>query len=309
VSPVAFPRCPLSPRPFHPPLPPFRPAGAGRAGARPDSPVSHDVFISFKNTGADGRPTVDAREARRVYEALQALGLRVFFSEVSLAESGRGHFSKSIEAALDSARVLILVASCREHLESRWVEAEWDSFLQDMRSGNRQGEMFILNCGGLSPADLPLFLRRQQMFSADELDKLVRFVASALPVPARLADLVRVSLHCLRPERNEDKVYLVAVHEGTQPGRFHVTAFWGPRYAPRLNSQLKAANVSAEEAAAEAEKMQAEKVRTGYRPRNPERILTAGARAHLRAALGLADEGPARAKLKPARRGGARPGE
>ena len=141
--------------------------------------MKYDVFISFKRSGKNGLLTPDCAHARAVYEALMALGLKVFFSEESLAEEAQGNFSKSIQTALESARILILVASCREHIESRWVETEWDSFLQDLRSGNKEGEMFILSCGNLRPADLPLFLRRQQMFPAEGLDRLVKFVGNA----------------------------------------------------------------------------------------------------------------------------------
>ena len=42
---------------------------------------SYDVFISFKNTGRDGGATEDSIWARKVYDALKAEGIRVFFSE------------------------------------------------------------------------------------------------------------------------------------------------------------------------------------------------------------------------------------
>jgi predicted DNA-binding WGR domain protein len=251
--------------------------------------VTHDVFISFKNSGPDGSATPDAAIAREVYKALRRIGLKVFFSEESLAEAGRGNFSKTIEAALESARILVLVASCREHIESRWVEAEWDSFLQDVRSGHKQGEMFILSCGKLHPADLPLFLRRQQMFPADSMGKLVKFVGNALPRPATLGDFIRVSLHCFHPEKDEDKVYLLAVHPGSSADTYHVTAYWGARSAKRLSSQMKAINVSAVAAKAEVAKAKQEKLRSGYAPATHARILTPEARAHLAAALGLSE--------------------
>jgi hypothetical protein len=174
--------------------------------------MSYDVFISFKNSGKDGKATPDAKAARSVYEALKAEKIKVFFSEESLAEVGKGQFGKSIETALESSKVLILVASSREHIESPWVEAEWDSFLQTVRSGHKEGELFIFNCGNLNPGELPLFLRRQQMFTKDSMNKLIQFVSSAVPNEPTLKDFVHVSLHCYRPENNEDKVYLVTVH-------------------------------------------------------------------------------------------------
>lgn len=249
--------------------------------------MSYDVFISFKNSGKDGKPTPDAAAARSVYQELKSAGIRVFFSEESLADEGRGHFSKSIEKALESSRVLILVASCREHIESQWVEAEWDSFAQDIRSGNKTGELFIYNCGALKPNNLPLFLRRQQMFDQAGLGKLVKFVSSALPTAPTLDSYVKLSLHSFHPEKNEDKVYLVTMHPGTGKETFNVTAHWGPRTAKRLNSQVKAINADIDTANAEIEKARQEKARGGYTPAKLAKLLTDDARVVLSASLGL----------------------
>jgi len=264
--------------------------------------MSYDVFISFKNSGKDGKATPDATAARGVYDALKSAGMKVFFSEESLAEVGKGQFGKSIETALESARVLILVASCREHIESPWVETEWDSFLQTVRSGHKQGELFIFNCGDLKPADLPLFLRRQQMFAQNSMEKLLQFVASAVPTLPTLGDFIQVALHCLRPEKNEDKVYFVTVHPGTTASTCHVTAHWGARSAKRLSSQMKAINVIKAVADAEVEKAKQEKLRGGYLPAAYAKLLTDEARSHLSASLGLfeAEQAPiAKGKSQP----------
>jgi hypothetical protein len=254
--------------------------------------MAYDVFISFKNSGKDGTATPDALAARKVYEALKGQGIKAFFSEESLAEEGRGHFSKSIEKALDSSRVLVLVASCREHIESQWVEAEWDSFAQDIRSGNKKGELFIYNCGALKPNDLPLFLRRQQMFPEGGIDKLIKFVSSAIPSAPTLDSYIQLSLHCFHPEKNEDKVYFVTVQPGSSTGSFNVTAHWGARSAKRLSSQVKAVNASDEKAKVEIEKAKQEKLRGGYSPADHGNLLSDEARSFLAASLGLNDEAP-----------------
>jgi len=249
--------------------------------------MKHDVFISFKNSGKDGLPTPDSLHARAVYDALLAAGVKVFFSEESLAEEGRGNFSTSIEMALESARILILVASCREHIESRWVKTEWGSFLDDLRSGNKQGEMFIVNCGNLSLTGLPLFLRSWQMFSANDLNKLVKFVSHAVPPRNSLRDFIKASLHCLQPEKEEDKVYLLTVHPSGNEDNYHVTAYWGARTAKRLKSQIKAVDVSASAAQLEMEKAKREKLRCGYVETSFEKILTREAQLNMSAVVGL----------------------
>lgn len=269
--------------------------------------MQYDVFISFKNSGKNGKQTPDAGASRKVYEALKERGINAFFSEESLADKGSGQFSKAIEAALDSARVLVLVASCRDHIESRWVEAEWDSFLQDVRSGHKEGELFILNCGDLKPTDLPLFLRRQQMFKESDLDKMLSFISSAMVPEATLNELIELSLHCHRPEKNEDKVYLLTVQQGSSAATRNVKAHWGARSSKRLNSQVKAVDVSADDAAKEVEKALQEKLRGGYLPVSHVDLLTSEAWSILAASLSVSDAPPrekpvkAGAKTKPAK--------
>jgi predicted DNA-binding WGR domain protein len=254
--------------------------------------MAYDVFISFKNSGKDGTTTPDAVAARKVYASLKSQGIRTFFSEESLAEEGRGHFGRAIEKALESARVLILVASCREHIESQWVEVEWDSFAQDILSGNKKGELFIYNCGALKPRDLPLFLRRQQMFPEAGLDKLIQFVSNAIRSTPRLDSYIQLTLHCSQPEKHEDKIYLLTLQPGAAAGSFNVTAHWGARSAKRLNSQVKAVNASAEQAKTEIEKAQQEKLRAGYSPADHANLLSDEARLFLSASLGLHEEPP-----------------
>lgn len=261
--------------------------------------MQYDVFISFKNSGKNGKQTPDAGAARKVHAALKERGIAAFFSEESLAEKGSGHFSKTIEGALDSARVLILVASCREHIESRWVEAEWDSFLQDVRSGNKEGELFILSCGDLKATDLPLFLRRQQMFRESDLEKMLSFVSSAMVPQATLNDLIELTLHCNRPEKNEDKIYLMTVQQGSSAATRNVVAHWGARASKRLNSQVKAVNVSADAATKEVEKALQEKLRGGYVPASHVNLLTSEAWSFLAASLNVADSPPREKLAKP----------
>ena len=201
--------------------------------------MRYDVFISFKKSTDSKSLTPEAIVADKVYKLLRERKISVFYSEESLTECGVGQYSRTIEKALDESQILILVGSCKENIESQWVEAEWDSFLNDIRSGNKNGELLILNCGEMKPADFPLFLRRQQMFKESELERLVQFVQNALPKSSTLNDLVACSLHCFRPEKNEDKIYLWTVHPDANGDRFILTAFWGARTAKRLNSQVK----------------------------------------------------------------------
>src|SRR5262245_9780669 len=85
----------------------------------------YDVFISFKNNDSDGKSTRDAKMASDLYEFLTARDVRVFMSNVSLEELGTSWFKEAIDAALDAATVLIVVATSAENVKGRWVSYEW----------------------------------------------------------------------------------------------------------------------------------------------------------------------------------------
>ena len=57
----------------------------------------YDVFISFKNTAADGSQSVDAQLASEIYKQLTERGISAFYSNVKLLELGEATYKKAIE--------------------------------------------------------------------------------------------------------------------------------------------------------------------------------------------------------------------
>ena len=141
----------------------------------------YDVFISFKESDEDKSKTEDYFIAKRLYEFLSEKGLSVFFSPVTLESLGKAQYSKVIDDALDTVETLIVVGCSKEHLESKWVRYEWDSFLNDIRSGTKPyAEVFVLY-SDMSLGDLPRALRQQQAFNTKEssaFDKLFSFLSN-----------------------------------------------------------------------------------------------------------------------------------
>jgi len=269
-------------------------------------PHQYDAFISFKHSGRGGGLTPDAEAARAVYEALMAAGVRTFFSPECLKHHGHGRYAKSIEAALESAKFLVLVASCREHIESRWVETEWDTFINDVRSGHKpDGDLVILNCGDLAPATLPLFLRRHSMFRREEIDALVQVVRNGCAKALGLGDVIQASLHCLDPKRNRDRIYLVTAHS---PGGsdYVIKTHWGPRDAKRLASMVKKTGVAGD---ADIRKMvlaiAAEKTRgtEGYKSKPWKSLLTIEAMRAMAAELAVEMPEQSRTRMASSARG------
>lgn len=92
----------------------------------------YDIFISFKDKDENGNRTLDSALAQELYVALTNKGYRVFFSRITLRDYASVQFEPYIFAALNSAKVMLVVGTCYEYLTSVWVKNEWNRFLKLM---------------------------------------------------------------------------------------------------------------------------------------------------------------------------------
>ena len=142
----------------------------------------YEVFISFKSTDASGRPTRDRRIAREIHDFLVARGIPTFYSERSLEDHGVSEFKKFLDKALDDTKVLVIVGTSRENMESQFVRYEWDSFFNDIMSGLKPGGRVFTYIDGIQVASLPRTLRQTQVIvhGLGSMERLHTFVAHAL---------------------------------------------------------------------------------------------------------------------------------
>lgn len=115
------------------------------------------VFISAKRE--------DYQLARQVFEFLKAKQVDAFFSDESLRRLGSSDYRKEIDRALEQAEHIIVVTSSRENVESKWVEFEWGLFMNEKRSGRKNGNIVTILADGLSPAILPPSLRYYEVLN------------------------------------------------------------------------------------------------------------------------------------------------
>lgn len=122
--------------------------------------------------------SADYQYAEQVYRFLKSHGVATFFSQESLPELASSDYRKQIDEALDVARHMIVVTSSRDNVRSRWVEAEWGLFINEMRSGRKDGNIVTVAVGNLTPADLPASLRYYEVipFQQQAFPKLLRYV-------------------------------------------------------------------------------------------------------------------------------------
>lgn len=112
----------------------------------------YDVFICFKAKDEEGNHTKASEIGQDIYEQLTAKGLRVFFSRITL-DNFVGAYEPYIFSALNSAKVMLVVANEPKQLSAKWVKNEWMRFLAMMDKD--KNKYLIPVFYGMSPYDLP----------------------------------------------------------------------------------------------------------------------------------------------------------
>ena len=114
----------------------------------------YDIFICYKESDEYENQTVDSKLAQELYEKLFLLGYNVFFSRVTLKNVAGTEYEPYIFAALNSAKVMIVVGTERKYLESPWVKNEWSRFQSMMRKKD-SGKILIPCFKNMNPNELP----------------------------------------------------------------------------------------------------------------------------------------------------------
>lgn len=90
--------------------------------------TNYDIFISFKDN-FDGNRTWASEKGEHIFQSLRARGYNPFYSRVTMNERLSEGVSDSINFALDSAKVMILVFSSPREVNAKWVKYEWGKFM------------------------------------------------------------------------------------------------------------------------------------------------------------------------------------
>ena len=113
-----------------------------------------DVFICYKETDAEtGERSRDSIDAQEIYYQLTESGYRTFFSRITLEDKAGTEYEPYIFAALNSAKVMIVLGEKPEHFSAVWVKNEWSRFLSMMKKDRSK---LLLPCyKNMDPYDLP----------------------------------------------------------------------------------------------------------------------------------------------------------
>lgn len=147
--------------------------------ARNEKP--YDIFICYKETDSVGQRTIDSTLAQDIYYQLTNEGYKVFFSRITLEDKLGQEYEPYIFAALNSAKVMLVIGTKSEHFNAIWVKNEWARFLKLTK---RDKSKLIIPCyremdAYELPEELSLF-QSQDMSKIGFMQDLVRGIKKVL---------------------------------------------------------------------------------------------------------------------------------
>lgn len=126
-----------------------------------------DVFICYKESTGGGSRTEDSVLAQDIYDKLTKEGLRVFFSRITLEDKLGQQYEPYIFAALNSAKVMLVVTTDTANVNSVWVKNEWSRYLSIMQSN--QDKVLIPCYKKMDVYDLPEEL---SIYQSQDMEKI-----------------------------------------------------------------------------------------------------------------------------------------
>lgn len=174
-----------------------------------------DVFICYKERDASGGRTKDSVLAQDIYYALSERGMRVFFARITLEDKLGIQFEPYIFAALNSARVMLTVATSVENLTSPWVKNEWSRYLRLM--ANDKSRTLLPCYKDMEPDDMPevlSILQSQDMGKIGFMQDLVRGVEKLLGRDKKNEPAQQVIVQQVNPVYNASSETMALLRRG-----------------------------------------------------------------------------------------------
>lgn len=126
-----------------------------------------DVFICYKESDDNGQRTRDSLLAQDIYYQLMEHGYRTFYSRITLEGKAGTEYEPYIFAALNSAKVMVVVTTSKDHVDAAWVKNEWSRYLSLMRKDHSK---LLLPCyRDMDPYDLPDALSVLQSYDMSKI--------------------------------------------------------------------------------------------------------------------------------------------
>ncbi len=171
----------------------------------------YDVFICYKETDESGRRTPDSVIANDIYHQLTQEGFKVFYAAISLENKLGSAYEPCIFAALNSAKVMLVVGTKPEYFNAVWVKNEWSRYLKLMKTDRSR---ILIPCyRDMDAYELPeefAHLQAQDMSKIGFINDVVRGIKKVLrkDTPAAQPAAAPVSANAAAAQPLIDRGYM-----------------------------------------------------------------------------------------------------
>lgn len=151
-----------------------------------------DVFICYKEADENGNRTIDSAIANEIYHQLTQEGLKVFYAAITLEDKLGRAYEPYIFAALNSAKVMLVVGTKPQYFTSVWVKNEWSRFLKLMK--NDRDKLLIPCYKDMDAYELPeefAHLQAQNMAKIGFINDVVRGIKKVVAVDEPAVTVVK----------------------------------------------------------------------------------------------------------------------
>ena len=145
----------------------------------------YDVFICYKETDFSGQRTIDSVIANDIYHQLTQEGLNVFYAAITLEGKLGQEYEPIIFAALNSAKVMLVIGTNPEYFKAVWVRNEWSRFLKIIKKD--RSKLLIPCYKNMDAYDLPgefAHLQAQDMNKVGFMIDIIRGIKKLTQPPA-----------------------------------------------------------------------------------------------------------------------------
>ena len=166
-----------------------------------------DVFICYKETDENGNRTQDSVIANDIYHQLTQEGFKVFYAAITLEDKVGQEYEPYIFAALNSAKVMLVVGSKPEYFTAVWVKNEWSRFLKLIKTD--RSKLLIPCYRNMDAYELPeefAHLQAQDMSKIGFINDLVRGIRKLVADTDSQEKTVRESVAVNSGNANEESL-------------------------------------------------------------------------------------------------------
>ena len=130
----------------------------------------YDIFICYKEGDKNGDRTPDSVIAQDIYNKLTDLNYKVFFARITLADKLGEEYEPYIFSALNSSKIMLVVGTNADNLNSVWVKNEWSRYLDLIK--NKKKKVLIPVYSKMDAYELPEEFSMLQALCIDKVGSM-----------------------------------------------------------------------------------------------------------------------------------------